>query len=265
MRIEDRKQLKRLGQHFLKNPKILEMEADLAKIEGKEVLEIGAGNGSLTRQLLEKRPKKLIAVEIDRGLCFELKKKFQKQISQGILEIVNEDFLKLEIEKIDIIVGNVPYYISSQIILKLTKINFKQAILMMQKEFCQRLLAKPGTSFYGRLSAIANAYFQIEPLAIITKDNFYPQPKVDSQLIRIKKRPDPNLEKNFEQISAALFAHRLADVKNALKKSRKFFGFNKEQAKIYFEKFKKYDKKVFMLSWKEINQIAKDINKIVVR
>ncbi|MCX8163074.1 MAG: 16S rRNA (adenine(1518)-N(6)/adenine(1519)-N(6))-dimethyltransferase RsmA [Candidatus Micrarchaeota archaeon] len=253
------KKTKIFGQHFLKNEDVLELEAKITNLANKEVLEIGAGDGRLTKKLLEQRPKKVLAIEIDRELCYQLEKKFKNEISQGRLEIVNEDFLNLDIKKIDIIIGNVPYNISSKIILKLRKIEFEKAILMMQKEFCQRLAAPPATSEYGRISALAQAYFDIEQIAQVSKENFYPKPKVDSQIIMLKRKKTPKLSKNFELVSAALFAHRLADVKNAIKRSRHFFGWTKEEVGEKLKKFKNYDKKVFMLNWQEINQIAKKL------
>ncbi|MFN3910229.1 MAG: 16S rRNA (adenine(1518)-N(6)/adenine(1519)-N(6))-dimethyltransferase RsmA [Candidatus Anstonellaceae archaeon] len=250
------KRIKKFAQYFLTNEEILNLEAELLDPKEKEVLEIGAGDGRLSEKILQHQPKKLILVEIDKRFCFELKKKFSNLKN---VEVLNQDFLDLKIKRIDIITGNAPYNISSLIILKLREIKFDYALLLLQKEFVDRLIAQPSTSNYGRLSAMAEAYFNVEPLKIVKKENFFPIPKVDSQFVKIIRKKNPSLEKNFEKISAALFSHRLASVKNALFHSRKIFGWKKEEAKEIIKKLKNREKKVFMLSWQEINEIAKII------
>lgn len=250
------KKLKKFGQHFLSNNRILELEAEILNPKGKKVLEIGAGDGRLSEKILEKEPEKLFLVEIDKRFFYELEKKFSKFKN---VKIINQNFLDLEVKKVDLIIGNVPYNISSLIILKLREIEFEFALLLLQKEFVERLIAFPSTSNYGRLSVLASAYFEISPLFIVEKENFVPIPKVDSWLIKIRKKPYQNLEENFEKVSAALFSHRLATVKNAIFHSRKIFGWDKEKVKTIIKKLKNKEKKVFMLSWQEVNEIAKDL------
>ena len=249
------KKIKRFGQHFLQNQEILNFEASVANPKGKEVLEIGAGDGRLSEILLSLKPKKLILVEIDPRLCSILRKRFAKK--RNVL-IKQANILDLDIKKVDVIVGNIPYSITSKILLKLTKIEFAYAILMIQKEVCNRIIAKPSTSEYGRLSVIINAYFEISPLLEVSKENFYPKPKVDSTIIKILKKPSPRLSNNFELVTAALFSHRLMNVKNALYHSRKMLNLDKAEVKELAKKIKN-DKKVFMLDLDEIIEIANQL------
>jgi len=246
------KKIKKFGQHFLQNPEILEFEARAANPTGKQVLEIGAGDGRLSEILLSLKPKKLILVEIDPELCSILKNKFENK--KNVL-IKQANFLDLDIKKVELIVGNIPYSITSKILLKLTKIEFDYAILMLQKEVCNRIIAKPATSEYGRLSVIMSAYFEITTILEVSKENFYPKPKVDSTIIKIIKKPFIKLPENFELITAALFSHRLMNVKNALYHSRKMLNLDKTQIKEIIKKIKN-DKKVFMLNLNEIIEIA---------
>jgi 16S rRNA (adenine1518-N6/adenine1519-N6)-dimethyltransferase len=255
--MKNKRKIKELGQHFLVNEEILELEAKIADIEGKKVIEIGAGDGRLTQKLLEKKPKEIIAIEIDKKLCEILKKKFSKNKKVKILE---KDFLKVNIKKIDRIVGNIPYSQTSKIILKLSKIEFEKAIIMLQKEVGLRMLAKPASSEYGRLSVFCQAYFDIKPVYIVNKENFSPIPKVDSIILKITKK-NIKIPENFEKITAAIFSHRLEKLKNAIFHSRKIFGKSKEEIKKIIKKLKNKDKKVFMLELSEIIDLANELER----
>ncbi|MFH0927510.1 MAG: 16S rRNA (adenine(1518)-N(6)/adenine(1519)-N(6))-dimethyltransferase RsmA [Candidatus Micrarchaeota archaeon] len=246
---------KRLGQHFLDNVQALRLEATLIETEGKDILEIGAGDGRLSSELLAQNPKSLTLIEIDKKWAAHLAKKFSSEKS---VQILNQDFLELpENFKTQVIYGNIPYNITSKILAKLAKMDFENCILCMQKEVVERICAPPSSKRYGRLSVFCQLHFYTNPLHEIPREFFTPPPKVDSQLVQLIPKDASHLPKNLEQISAALFSHRLASAKNALFHSRKMFGWQKEQARAHISKRLKTEKKVFMLSPGEVVEIAK--------
>jgi 16S rRNA (adenine1518-N6/adenine1519-N6)-dimethyltransferase len=205
---------KYLGQNFLKDANILRKEVAVAEVTGKTVLEIGPGDGRLTEKILEASPKKIIAVEKDTELAEMLNGKFagEKKIT-----IINEDFLELEPAKfkVDVIIGNIPYYISSQIIFGINKYFFRNAVFIVQKEFAEKMIAKPNESNYGRLSVTAQLAFNVKIIQKVPRHLFYPIPKVDSAMILLKPTGNKLLEKD-EEIIRLLFQHRNQTVKNAL-------------------------------------------------
>lgn len=201
---------KRLGQHFLNSPQILEFEAEAAGVEGKTVIEIGGGDGRLTEKILAKKPKKLIVVEKDRRWADFLKEKFGERV-----EVLNQDFLKTE-ENAEIFIGNIPYYISSLILFSIAKKEFQRALLMVQEEFAERMVAKPRTSEYGRLSVSSQLLFKIKLLRKVKKGAFSPPPEVDSAIILLEKKSS-SIDPWLEKIILALFQHKNQMVSKALK------------------------------------------------
>ena len=178
---------KSLGQNFLVDQNILMLIANSTKIEkSDEIFEIGAGTGNLTEFLLKKNPKKICLIEKDENLVNLLKNKFTKN-----LNIINEDILKFSKKNLlnneTIIFGNLPYNISSQILVKFilnkNKFKFKKLIFMFQKELADRILAKVNSSNYGRFSILANWNFNIEKIIDIKPNSFLPKPKVSSSLL----------------------------------------------------------------------------------
>lgn len=227
---------KSLGQNFLKDPKILKKIVDFAKIEGSDLMvEIGPGQGDLTKLLLEKT-KKVIAIEKDEALVKILKEKFDEEILNGRLEIVNADILNCEL-KIEnyVLVGNIPYYITGLIFRKFlaeTKNKPKSITFVVQKEVAERIMAKDNKE--SILSVSVKAYGEPEFGGIIKAGSFSPRPKVDSAIISIRNisedgfkitPPTPltlreageekylkgrpkNLEVKFFEILKAGFAHK---------------------------------------------------------
>lgn len=201
---------KSLGQHFLASPAILEFEADAAGVEGKAVIEIGGGDGRLTERLLARNPKKLTVVEKDPRWAQFLREKFGNRI-----ELVEADFLETDLEA-DVFVGNIPYYISSPILFHIAEKNFGRALLMVQKEFAERMAAKPRTRDYGRLSVTSQLLFDVKILKKVKRGSFNPPPEVDSAIVLLARKPfviGPWLGK----IILALFQHKNQMVSKALK------------------------------------------------
>jgi 16S rRNA (adenine1518-N6/adenine1519-N6)-dimethyltransferase len=203
----------KLGQHFLtdRNAAQTIIEA-LGDVSQETVIEIGPGRGALTEMLLN-RAGRLIVIELDHVLAAQMRLKYSRVEN---LEVVEGDFLRIEIPtllghkpglltdrtpgspvKTARVVGNIPYYITSDILLKLFECHqhFDRFVLMMQKEVADRILAKPGSSEYGLLSATAQLYTRIEKILTLPPGAFNPAPKVHSMVLRFETKP------RFEELS----------------------------------------------------------------
>ncbi|KAM3967822.1 putative dimethyladenosine transferase [Aphomia sociella] len=184
---------KDFGQHILKNPLIITSMLDKAGLRPTDVaLEIGPGTGNMTIKLLD-RVKRVVACEIDTRLVAELQKRVQGTPYQAKLEILVGDVLKTELPFFDLCVANIPYQISSPLVFKLLlhRPFFRCAVLMFQKEFAQRLVAKPGDKLYCRLSINTQLLARVDMLMKVGKNNFRPPPKVESSVVRIEPRNPP--------------------------------------------------------------------------
>lgn len=187
------------GQHILKNPLVVNSIIEKAALRRTDViLEVGPGTGNLTVKMLEK-VKKVIACEIDPRLVGELQKRVQGTCLANKLEIRVGDVLKTDLPFFDACVANLPYQISSPFVFKLLlhRPFFRCAILMFQREFALRLVAKPGTKLYCRLSINTQLLARVDHLMKVGKNNFRPPPKVESSVVRIEpKNPPPPV--NFQ-------------------------------------------------------------------
>ena len=215
---------KSLGQNFLVDKNILKIVANSTLIEkNDEIIEIGPGTGNLTEFLVERKPKKIHLIEKDEKLSTFLKNKFQNS-----LNIINEDILKFSknnlLNERSIIFGNLPYNISSQILVKFiinkNKFKFKKLIFMFQKELADRILAKVNSSNYGRFSILANWKFKIEKIIDINPNSFWPKPKVISTLLIFTPKNSfitfKNSE-NLEYVTKIFFNQRRKKIKKPIK------------------------------------------------
>ena len=196
----------KLGQHFLVSEEYAAKIVDaLGDISQSTVLEIGPGRGILT-SLLAKRARRLIAVELDRVLAAQLRLKFSMARN---VEIIEADILSIEFDSlfgpkpglgrpgIDWkpepvrVVGNLPYYITSDILLRLFEFAkyFESIVIMVQREVAERIAAKPGGSEYGMLSATAQLYGRVENLFTLPPTAFVPPPSVHSSVLRLTLDP----------------------------------------------------------------------------
>ncbi|PKU71927.1 ribosomal RNA small subunit methyltransferase, mitochondrial isoform X1 [Dendrobium catenatum] len=193
--------LKSRGQHLLTNPRVLDSIIRRAKVLPTDtVLEIGPGTGNLTVRLLE-LALKVIAVEIDERMVNTLQNRVAKLGLEDKLVVITGNVLKMELPHFDLCVSNIPYGISSPLIAKIFlrsfKSCFRSAILLLQKEFACRLLAKPGESDFNRLALNVRLVASVDFLMNVSKKDFVPCPKVDSSLVQIQpklKIPDINLD-----------------------------------------------------------------------
>lgn len=184
---------KDFGQHILKNPLVITSMLEKSALRPTDVvLEIGPGTGNMTVKILEK-VKKVVACEIDPRLVAELQKRVQGTPHQSKLQILIGDALKSEFPFFDICIANVPYQISSPLVFKLLlhRPIFRCAVLMFQREFAQRLVAKPGDKLYCRLSVNTQLLARVDMLMKVGKNNFKPPPKVESSVVRIEPRNPP--------------------------------------------------------------------------
>ena len=224
----DLKPKKRMGQNFLIDPSTARTIISRANLKANAiVLEIGAGLGALTIPLA-KAAQKVYAVEKDRQLIELLRTELLAnqitncEIVEGnILEMDLNTFTEVGGAKLSIF-GNLPYGISSQILIKLihSRSRIHRAVLMFQKELAQRIAAKPGGREYGRISAMLGYCADIQFLADISASVFYPQPKVDSAVIEVAFKSTStygphDAEMVFKVIKAA-FGKRRKTLKNAL-------------------------------------------------
>lgn len=213
---------KKFGQNFLTSENILDKIVAVAgNIENKNILEIGPGPGGLTTSILKQKPKKLISVEIDNDLFEILKVEFDKYNN---FEVINEDALKIDESKyfdnnINVI-ANLPYNVGTNLLLKwLNNIQlFESFTLLLQKEVVERIVAKPCTKDYGRLSIITQALCDAKKMFDIKPESFIPPPKVMSSVVYIK--PKQNIEniniKKLGIITQTLFSQRRKKIKNAI-------------------------------------------------
>ncbi|MEM4221862.1 MAG: 16S rRNA (adenine(1518)-N(6)/adenine(1519)-N(6))-dimethyltransferase RsmA [archaeon] len=203
-----------LDQYLLVDSGVIERAIRYADLKpSDEVLEIGPGFGFITRELIKKAGK-VIAVEKDKRL-----EKILKSILPALnLELIFQDFLEIEPSSIQFnkVVSAIPYSLSAPITFKLLEYNFEKAVLFYQKEFGEKMVAKPGDSEYGRLSVSVQYYFNAQLKEIIRKDCFYPTPKVDSCIMVLERK---NIQRNptFDNFIRELFRYPNKDVSNAMK------------------------------------------------
>ncbi|PRT52561.1 Dimethyladenosine transferase [Wickerhamiella sorbophila] len=188
-----------LGQHILKNPLVAQGIVDKADIKPSDtVLEVGPGTGNLTIRILE-QARKVVAVEMDPRMAAELTKRVQGKPLERKLDIVMGDCIKMDLPYHDICISNTPYQISSPLVFKLLNLPRppRVSILMFQREFALRLLARPGDSLYCRLSANVQMWATVTHVMKVGRGNFRPPPNVESSVVRIEvKSPRPPVDYN---------------------------------------------------------------------
>lgn len=196
---------------------IFQCMADYASLRRSDVvLDIGAGLGFLTCFLANKC-EAVLAVESDSRLVRVLREQLENSPN---VKIIEGDVLKVQIPQFNKVVSIPPYHISSALLLWLFNRNFDCAVLIFQKEFANRLVFSVGNEDYGWLTVVAYYRVEVELLDEIPKWMFYPQPEVDSVIVRLKpKRPPPFTLKNeavFKQLVQTLFTQRNRKVRNAV-------------------------------------------------
>ena len=210
---------KSLGQNFLIDQNIINKIIKIGDIgENKTVLEIGPGCGNLTRKITNKKPKKIIAIEKDKKLALFLKNTFKdfdniKIINNDIFNIIENKNLGQNI----IVFGNLPYNISTQILASLVLLKkwppwYEILILMFQKEVADRILPKKNIKDFGRLSILCNWRLDIKKHFDVSKNCFFPKPKINSTILSFIPKKDNlfNIKnpKHLETVTRVLFSSR---------------------------------------------------------
>lgn len=230
---------KDFGQNFLTNRIIPEDIADMcADTSDRLILEIGPGIGCLTQELAM-RYKKVVAVEIDKGLIPVLGKTL---VEFDNVTVINDDIMKVDIEALISeyadgmpvsVCANLPYYITTPILMRLLEsgVKLSSITVMVQNEVASRLVAKPGSADYGAITAVLGYYGTVRKLFKVSAGCFIPAPKVDSAVIRIDLYDTPKYniidEALFRNLIKAAFEMRRKTLLNAL--SAKIGGFTKEE------------------------------------
>lgn len=215
---------KRYGQNFLVDSNITNKIAKLITNKNLNIIEIGPGDGKLTEKILQYEPKKLILIEIDKDLIPLLKNKFGERKN---IKIHNQDILNYEFqEDLELIISNLPYNISSQILVKfcLLEKQPKRLILMFQKEFADRLLDKKINS----LNSLISCFFDIKKEFNVSKNCFIPIPKVDSSVLSFKRKESFLIQKkeieNYIIFKRKIFSQKRKSLKNLLKDYKSDFS-----------------------------------------
>merc|ERR1712150_422558 len=201
-----------MGQHILKNPLIVTSIIEKSALKPTDtVLEVGPGTGNMSVKILE-GCKKLIACELDPRMAAELQKRVQGTPHNNKLQMIVGDVLKAELPYFDCCVANLPYQISSPFVFKLLlhRPFFRCAVLMFQREFALRLVAKPGDKLYCRLSINTQLLARVDHLMKVGKNNFRPPPKVESSVVRIEPRnpPPPINFKEWDGLTRIAFVRK---------------------------------------------------------
>ena len=233
------------GQNFLTDERVALRHVDYAEIEkGDRVLEVGPGLGILTNILIE-RSDDVTCIELDDILADFIEEKYGNSIN-----LIRGDAMKVDFPPFDRFVSNLPYSISTPVIFKLLEHDFKKAVVMVQKEFAERMVADVGLPDYSRLTV--NMFYRADCriLETVPASRFKPRPKVDSALVEIVPRPAPFKvldEKTFFRVTEIAFNHRRKKIGTSLKAA----GMIPKDADIPF-----LDDRIETLTPEEIGQLA---------
>ena len=217
---------KKYGQNFLKNNSIAHQIVSGLNIYNKNILEIGPGNLALTKLILEKKPKKFLAIEIDEEII-----KKHKNFDHNI-DFINHNALEFDeiknFNKLNFsIISNLPFNISAELLIKwiyLQNYNncIDEMILMFQEELADRIISSENSKKYGRITILANSIFEVKEHIYVNKSNFFPKPKVNAKVIKftklkVKKIKSENLL-NLEKITKIFFNSRRKKIEKNIQK-----------------------------------------------
>ena len=219
---------KSLGQNFLIDKNIINKILSIETLKNQNIMEIGPGSGNLTKLITQKGIKKILAIEKDERFYELLKKEFK---NNNKIHIDKMDILKKDLNKIDlknvIVFGNLPYNISTQILVNFINLNkwppfYKKIIFMFQKEVADRILAKSKDKQYGRLAILVNYRLEIIESFNISKNCFFPTPAVDSKIIVFTPKSNIKYDirsiKNLEYLTNIFFSGKRKMINKPLKK-----------------------------------------------
>ncbi len=256
---------KRKGQNYLINRDVLSRITHSAELsKGDTILEIGAGIGTLTIPLA-KNAGKVFAVEQDKRIATILIKRLD-ELDISNVEVIIDDATKIDFPKFNKVVSNLPYKISSPITFKILENKFELAVLMYQMEFAERMVAYPGDSNYSRLSVMIHFYTHVEMLFKVSKDVFFPKPKVSSAVIRLVPKGKVEFDQFFLKVTRALFQHKRKKVRNALMDSfHEICDLDKYERRDLISKLdqKLMDQRVIKIGPENILLLSKELKKVM--
>jgi 16S rRNA (adenine1518-N6/adenine1519-N6)-dimethyltransferase len=215
-------------QHFLVDDRVLDRlpgYLDEVDADTGHILEIGAGTGALTDRLLAAADR-VTAIERDPDLAAFLREEFAAEIETGRLTVVEDDALEIDLPEFTASVSNLPYGASSEFVFRLLPAG-QPLVLMLQREFAERMAADPGTDEYGRLSVTAGHYADVEVVEPVPPEAFSPPPAVDSAVVRTRPRepayevPDDEF---FLRFLKAVFTQRRKTMRNAVRNTAHISG-----------------------------------------
>lgn len=224
----------RQDQHFLVDDRVLDRIPTYAELFDRDtILEIGGGTGALTDRLLAVS-EEVIVIERDSRLVRFLREEFGTAVSDGRLRIIEGDALAVELPSFSVSISNLPYGISSEILFRLFP-RKNPLVVMVQREFADRLVAGPGTSSYGRLSVTAQHYGSLEIVEKVPPTAFDPQPAVESAIVRFTPK-DPGYRVDDEELFLAfvrgVFTQRRKTLRNAIRNTTHITGLADPEALI---------------------------------
>ena len=219
---------KSLGQNFLIDKNVIKKIINIIDLENRHVIEIGPGKGALTEEILKKKPRSLSLIEKDNSIFENLTLKYSQK---NFIKLYNADILKFDIEKLirekTVIFGNLPYNISSQILVKFLKLKnwppkFSDLVFMFQKELANKIAGEYPSKNYGRISILTNYRLQALKKFDVSANCFIPKPNVTSTLMHFRpiKRDAYKIKNinNLEKITNILFSSRRKMINKSIKK-----------------------------------------------
>ncbi len=218
---------KKYGQNFLKNISVVERIVDVSGVGARDlVIEVGPGGAIMTREL-SKRAGNVLAYEIDEDLKDELSKRLDGCSNVDVLfkdfldaDLVN-DVKKYSYDKL-FFVSNVPYYITTPILMKIidSNLSFSKIVMMVQKEVGDRFSTKPGSKEYGSITVLLNYFFDVKKEFLVSRNQFVPVPNVDSVIVSFTEKKDKKYLKDFtffQKVVRDSFQFKRKTIKNNLR------------------------------------------------
>ncbi len=218
---------KKYGQNFLKNISVVERIVDVSGVGARDlVIEVGPGGAIMTREL-SKRTGNVLAYEIDEDLKDELSKRLDGCSNVDVLfkdfldaDLVN-DVKKYSYDRL-FFVSNVPYYITTPILMKIidSNLSFSKIVMMVQKEVGDRFSTKPGSKEYGSITVLLNYFFDVRKEFLVSRNQFVPVPNVDSVIVSFTEKKDKKYLKDFtffQKVVRDSFQYKRKTIKNNLR------------------------------------------------
>jgi len=248
---------KTLDQHFIIDEAIFDKMIEVADVKDKDiVLEVGGGPGFLTRKLAS-LAKKVIVVEKDPKFLPIL-----RRIGKNV-QVIEGDAVKVRIPAFRKVVANIPFSISSPLLFRMFTKKWSTAVLILQKEFAEKMVTKLGSPDCSRLTLMSQYYADIELIATIPRGKFYPAPEVDAVIVKLTKKDVPRINTDVEKVIKSLYQHKRKRAANALINSSEALKIEKEALKKAFLKAPKYmGKRVYELKITDFEKIAIKLNKL---